>query len=159
MQPPLYPWQEECLKLWFQNGCRGMVQTVTGAGKTYLALSAADRLQTRLHKRLRIKIVVPTGALMQQWKQAIQEFFFMPDGADSCSRSSRYEIGMQGSGFQSGSDCQCIIYIINSSRYRLAKEILSDLKNGDAVLLIADECHRYGSEQNKLIFEFLPFLL
>lgn len=50
-----------------------------------------------------------------------------------------------------------MIYVINSARYELARQILADLKDDAAVLLIADECHRYESEQNRLIFEFLPY--
>ena len=38
--------KEECLNRWQSNGCRGMVQAVTGSGKTFLALTAADRLLT-----------------------------------------------------------------------------------------------------------------
>lgn len=51
-----------------------------------------------------------------------------------------------------------MIYVINSARYELARQILAELKNGYAVLLIADECHRYESGQNRLIFEFLPYI-
>ena len=42
MEKKLYKWQEECLNRWQQSGCRGMVQAVTGSGKTLLALTAAD---------------------------------------------------------------------------------------------------------------------
>ncbi len=44
MEKKLYSWQEDCLKRWFANKGRGMVQAVTGSGKTLLALTAADRL-------------------------------------------------------------------------------------------------------------------
>lgn len=43
MEKKLYSWQEDCLKRWFANKGRGMVQAVTGSGKTLLALTAADR--------------------------------------------------------------------------------------------------------------------
>ena len=51
-----------------------------------------------------------------------------------------------------------MIYVINSARYELARKILAELRGGEAVLLIADECHHYGSGQNSLIFEFLPYI-
>ncbi len=42
MEKKLYSWQEDCLKRWFANKGRGMVQAVTGSGKTLLALTAAE---------------------------------------------------------------------------------------------------------------------
>ena len=36
----MYTWQQECLKAWEENGCRGIAHVVTGAGKTVLALEA-----------------------------------------------------------------------------------------------------------------------
>lgn len=51
-----------------------MIQAVTGSGKTLLALNAAGRLEQSLSLELRIKIVVPTNALMHQWYQALKTF-------------------------------------------------------------------------------------
>ena len=64
MKKDLYKWQEECLQRWFSNNGRGIVQAVTGSGKTFLALTAASRLKKTLNQNLHIKIVVPTKALM-----------------------------------------------------------------------------------------------
>ena len=41
----LFKWQRDCLQKWFDNGCRGIVNVVTGAGKTVLALAAAHNLR------------------------------------------------------------------------------------------------------------------
>lgn len=155
MKQKLYPWQEKCLNKWFANHSRGMVQAVTGSGKTLLALHAAKRLEQSLSQDLRIKIVVPTSALMYQWQHALKEF--LADNSVPMS-SLKEQIGLRGSGNNSQPDCKYMIYVINSARYELARQILSDLKEGAAVLLIADECHRYDSEQNRLIFEFLPYI-
>lgn len=148
MKKQLYAWQEECLNKWFTHHGRGMVQAVTGSGKTLLAVTAAERLQKSLSQQLRVKIVVPTSALMQQWHHVLKDFLAVP----------RQEIGLRSAGCKPSANCQYMIYVINSARYELARQILSDLKDGAAVLLIADECHRYESEQNRLIFEFLPYI-
>lgn len=66
MKRELYQWQEGCLERWFSNNGRGMVQVVTGSGKTFLALTAAARLEKQQNRSLRVKIVVPTAALMRQ---------------------------------------------------------------------------------------------
>ena len=146
MEKRLYEWQELCLKRWLANHGRGIVQAVTGSGKTYLALTAGDRLENTLTQKLHVKIVVPSGALMQQWNRALQE------------DHARTEIGLRGNGHKSPPDHKYMIYVINSARYELARQILTELRQGDAVLLIADECHHYASGQNQLIFEFLPYV-
>ena len=38
---PLYDWQKEALQAWNANGRHGVVEAVTGAGKTRLGLAAA----------------------------------------------------------------------------------------------------------------------
>lgn len=147
MKKELYQWQEECLERWMANNGRGIVQAVTGSGKTLLALSAMERLDRRLNGSLRVKIVVPTGALMRQWNRALQEYL-----------ASRSDIGLRGAGSKSTPDHKYMIYVINSARYELARQILTEIRQGENVLLIADECHHYESGQNQLIFEFLPYI-
>lgn len=147
MKRELYEWQEECLARWFANNGRGIVQAVTGSGKTLLALSAMERLDHRLHGNLRVRIVVPTSALMRQWNRALQEYL-----------NIRSDIGLRGAGSKSTPDRKYMIYVINSARYELARQILSEVRQGENVLLIADECHHYESGQNQLIFEFLPYI-
>lgn len=151
-EPQLYPWQEDCLRQWFANGGRGMVQAVTGSGKTLLALTAARRLEKSLGQELRVKIVVPTTALMKQWERALKAF--LPEEAGPHGRL----IGLRGGGFQSPPDCRYLICVVNSARYELARQILRELREEKAVFLIADECHHYGSGQNRLIFEFFPLI-
>ncbi|KAI4450805.1 hypothetical protein C823_005342 [Eubacterium plexicaudatum ASF492] len=151
MNDPLHHWQEICLKRWFANNSRGIVQAVTGSGKTLLALTAAYRLEQMLAKPLRVKIIVPTGSLMWQWNHSLREFL-------SHQKTTNKKIGLRGDGCKSSLDCSYMIYVINSARYELARQILEELKNGEFVLLIADECHHYASGQNQLIFEFIPHI-
>ncbi len=184
MKQTLYPWQEECLSRWMANRGRGMVQAVTGSGKTRLALEAAVRLEEALGQKLFVKIVVPTGSLLRQWNQALREFLEQRE-----TETSQMEIGLRGGGYKTPTVVESaasekpgslrnagnlqitassqtartrsrkyMIYVVNSARYELARQILLELRNGEAVLLIADECHHYASGQNQLIFEFLPYL-
>lgn len=148
-EPVLYQWQESCLRQWFANQCRGTVQAVTGSGKTLLALTAARRLEQTAETELRVKIVVPTETLMLQWHRALRDFLPPPQ---------LNSIGLRGGGRKAPPDCKYMVYVINSARYELARQILAELKEGKSVLLIADECHHYTSGQNQLIFEFLPYI-
>lgn len=156
METKLYPWQERCLESWLANHGRGIVQAATGSGKTLLALAAADKLEKELEQDLRVKIVVPTAALMRQWQRALSGYL----AGRGCGDDARIRrlIGLRGGGFHTDADRKYMIYVINSARYELARQILSELQNGERVLMIADECHRYESGQNSLIFEFLPHI-
>lgn len=154
MEKVLYEWQEECLRRWQEHGGRGIAQAVTGSGKTFLALTAAARLEYLFGEKLKVKIVVPTGALTRQWVRAVREFFaHAPQGAETGKK-----IGLRGNGHKDPADCQYMIYVINSARYELARQILEELKRGEAVFLIADECHHYVSGQNRMIFDFIPHI-
>lgn len=140
---------------WFANKGRGMVQAVTGTGKTFLALSALKRLDEESGNQLKVKIVVPTKELMSQWESALRDF--LSEG-DKKKKNLHGVIGLRCGGRRSEPDCKYMIYVINSARYELARRILMELRSGERVLMIADECHHYVSGQNQLIFEFLPHL-
>lgn len=140
----LFPWQEECLESWNHAGRHGIISVVTGAGKTFFALNAAKRMISSDKVRLHVRIVVPTIALAYQWRSAILE-------------TIGYEtrIGFYFGDVHSDTSLPWMIYVINSARYALSRHVLEDMKNQTGVLLIADECHRYGSKENRKVFDFM----
>ncbi|MFA5468047.1 MAG: DEAD/DEAH box helicase [Sphaerochaetaceae bacterium] len=144
MTRALYQWQRECITAWRENGGRGIVQVVTGGGKTLMAITAAKELDQALKGSLVVKIVVPTTFLVDQWQSALQ----------SCG-IARSDIGTYYSKNKDKKPYKYKIYVINSARYVLAREILAHLSENGKILLIADECHHYGSVENRKIFDFL----
>lgn len=182
----LYEWQEKCLKRWIGNHGRGMVQAATGAGKTLLALEAVKCLEEKTEGEILVRIVVPNAGLMRQWEKALRGF--LEESSGEGGRRQKYlegnqdkekgptgfsegqsdgsgmregiwrQIGLRGGGQKSSSHRRYMIYVINSARYELARQLLTELRCGKKVFLIADECHHYGSAQNRLIFEFLPYI-
>ncbi|MCL1872671.1 MAG: DEAD/DEAH box helicase [Clostridiales bacterium] len=140
----LFTWQQECLRLWFENGSRGIVNVVTGAGKTLLALGAVHSIK----EKLKVKIVVPKVFLVSQWTNAIRDELGIP----------REEIGVYSGKHKDAAPKDYMIYVINSARYSISRHILDDLECGYPVLLICDECHNYGSGENSKIFDFLPYV-
>ena len=139
----LYTWQQECLKAWEGNGCRGIVNVVTGAGKTVLALEAIRRFR-RKHGNARIRIVVPTIPLAQQWQSALLQE----------AETEEDRPGFFGAGRRDGWDRLLMIYIINSARDHLPGHMEQAFALGQPVLLICDECHHYQSRENRKIFGF-----
>jgi len=147
----LYRWQEQCIKEWLAGGGRGIVEVATGAGKTVLALFAAKALQERLNRRLHLLILVPKTFLLSQWKQMLitleHELGYKRD-----------EIGLVGGGMKQAHDKPVMIYVVNSARYRVSTLVAKELKEGQPLMLIADECHHYGSDENRKVFSFLDVI-
>jgi len=145
----LYRWQKEAKNIWWENGGKGMVKVVTGAGKTIFALSLiSDLFNSEAYKDggLKILIVVPTIVLLDQWLIDILDKLHIP----------KEKVGVfYGKEKDKIEDKDILLYVINSARNYLLKHYEKSLKGND-LFLIADECHRYGSKENSRIFE-IPF--
>lgn len=141
----LFDWQKECLEIWLQEA-RGTVKVATGAGKTRLALAAAERLQNDRDPDLRLVVVVPTIPLMYQWQE---EFL--------SSNLPFHAIGLLGGSRKppSLSELRVLLCVINSARARLPAMVR---KAGWSphMLLVVDECHRSNAVQAQRIFRTQP---
>ena len=140
-----YPWQKACINAWKNNGCRGIVNATTGAGKTSTALGCVQEFLTQYGMDCRIRIVVPTRNLAVQWKKAILSFF---DG-----RIRRTDVQQYTSSNQRKEQLFSI-YVINTARTCISGHIIKDMQNLHHVFLIVDECHRAVGECNRMIFSF-----
>ena len=65
----LYRWQLDALVAWLRCGRRGVVEAVTGAGKTELAIAAAS---DALRRGRFVLVLVPSRVLMEQWHTALR---------------------------------------------------------------------------------------
>ncbi|GEM_PF-239974 len=129
MPPRLFAWQAEALDAWRENGRRGIVQAVTGTGKTQLGIEAS---RVEIAQGGSVLVLVPSIDLMRQWKSKLAEQ--LPNA----------RIGCMGGGMRMDAGrCDAVIAVVNSIR-----DSPIDLRSGQS-LLIADECHRYGSSCNK----------
>jgi superfamily II DNA or RNA helicase len=149
LKKPLFAWQKECLDIWFHNQGKGVVNVVTGAGKTILALGAIARLEyillTEQAPALKIKIVVPKVFLANQWVKSLQDDLAV----------SKDDIGVYSGMHKDPPSRKYMIYVVNSARTTLSQQILADYHQGSSILLIADECHHYCSPENSRIFKFI----
>ena len=149
LKKQLFSWQKECLDIWFYNQGKGIVNVVTGAGKTVLALGAIARLEYELSAEpapaLKIKIVVPKVFLANQWLQSLQQDLAV----------AKADIGVYSGLHKDPPTRKYMIYVVNSARHTLSRHLLDDYQQGNPILLIADECHRYSSPENSRIFNFI----
>lgn len=123
----LRQWQREALKAWNENGRKGLVEAVTGTGKTWLGLAAVAE---ELNFGGKVAVIVPTIELQRQWYGALQRSF------------PEIQIGFLGNGSHEDLlSCDVLIAIVHSASQRDL-----GLQDHEFGLLIADECHRYGTD-------------
>ena len=124
-------WQVEALGEW-RRAMSGIAAVVTGAGKTAFAemcmLAARDAAPD-----VRIAIVVPTLALLDQWYVSLQD-----DLGVSPSEIATYS----GEGVPP-SPARINLLVINTARSHMAS-----LTSAGQWFLVVDECHRAGSPEN-----------
>ena len=128
----LHFWQDDALKYWIKNNNKGIVEAVTGSGKTYLALAALHYLYS-LNRKVRTIVVVPTIALQAQWKERIEKL--LPGT----------RVGRWGGGH--ADDLGMHNVIVSTIHTAVAKGPERLRRLGTLVewkkFLIADECHHY----------------
>ncbi|WGP04841.1 sigma-70 family RNA polymerase sigma factor [Bacillus subtilis] len=126
VNPHLWTWQAEALDAWHQSRCRGVVEAVTGAGKTMIGITAAFEA---FRQGVKVLVLVPTAELQTQWQRRLMETLPQAD------------VGTLGNGRKDSlSSCDILVAIINSAT---RADLLKEHSEG---LLIADECHRYAAQ-------------
>jgi superfamily II DNA or RNA helicase len=121
----LYRWQLDALVSWLRCGRRGVIEAVTGSGKTDIAIAAAA---DALRRGRFVLVVVPSRVLMEQWHGRLTSA--LPDR----------RIGRLGdNGRDNTGSCDVLVTTRHSAAaYKPVPPA------GVAGLLVADECHGLG---------------
>lgn len=121
----LYRWQLDALVAWLRCGRRGVIEAVTGSGKTDLALAA---IADALRRGRFVLVLVPSRVLMEQWYGRLTDA--LPDA----------RIGRLG---DSGRDRPGRCDVLVSTRHSAAthRPLPPHDRGG---LLVVDECHGLG---------------
>ena len=110
---------------WHRCGRRGVIEAVTGSGKTDVALTAID---DAVNRGLFALVIVPSRVLMEQWFERLGRW--MPDA----------EIGRLGDGYRDRPiDCDVLI----TTRHSAASRVPLPTSDRGGIL-VADECHGFG---------------
>lgn len=121
----LYRWQLDALVDWVRCGRRGVVEAVTGSGKTDVAIAAIADARRRGRFVL---VLVPSRVLMEQWYGRLTDA--LPDA----------RIGRLG---DTGRDQPGSCDVLVATRHSAASHRPVPPDDGEG-LLIADECHGLG---------------
>lgn len=123
---PLRDWQVQALDAWVRHGRRGVVQAVTGTGKSRVGIEAVREALTLDYSAV---IAVPSLALVEQWVKALKAA-----GVKGVLSSTE--------GLPLGFRHHQVIVATVQALYQCPPQ-----RDDGKVLLVADECHRYGAEQ------------
>jgi superfamily II DNA or RNA helicase len=124
-------WQLDALERWSVTN-RGVISVVTGAGKTAFALMAFEQVRAR-SPGVRLVVVVPTLALLDQWVIALMaDLGVHPNDIATYSGESKPRAPRLAN-----------VVVLNSAR-SVAPRIASVAQ----CLFVVDECHRAGSPEN-----------
>lgn len=129
----LYDWQREALDKWEIWKHQGIIDAVTGAGKTRLAVAAIAQHRATGGRSL---VLVPTIVLLHQWAEVLRDA--IPD----------LRIGKVGDGRDDDlRDFDVVIAVNASARSRVFRLA------GAEGLIVVDECHRIASEKNQFALD------
>ncbi|WP_052665516.1 DEAD/DEAH box helicase [Nitriliruptor alkaliphilus] len=125
----LRDWQVEAFASWSAAGCRGVVEAVTGTGKTRLAVAVLRSVVGASGGTGRGVVLVPTLELLEQWVRELR------------SALPERRVGRLGGGHDDDLfACDVVVATPHS-----AAAVPLDLPPGATGVLIADEAHRYGA--------------
>lgn len=145
VRPPMrdaspWAWQQEALAQWRAKNRRGIIEAVTGSGKTYLAMQAIDDVLQR-HRDTYTLVVVPSLLLQQQWFDRLS------------ARFPKKRIARLGGGysetFANGKICIAVVNSVvgvgkSADEARLLKLFHHCRTHSqNRSFLVADECHHY----------------
>jgi RNA polymerase primary sigma factor len=123
--PGLYAWQQEAVDNWRAAGRCGVIEAVTGSGKTKVGIAAAFEA---IRRGFKVLVLVPTAELQTQWLRALKKD--LPAARRGALGDNRHD---------SLDTVDVLVAIVHSAATR---QTLRDHKAG---LVIADECHRYAA--------------
>ncbi|MEX1177088.1 MAG: DEAD/DEAH box helicase [Nitriliruptor sp.] len=122
----LRDWQVEAFAAWSAAGCQGVVEAVTGTGKTRLAVAVLRSVVDRGGRGL---VIVPTIDLLEQWVRELR------------AALPGHRLGRLGGGHDDDLfRCEVLVATPHS-----ASAVPVDLPPDTVGVLIADEAHRYGA--------------
>lgn len=136
------PYQIEAYNKWVENGKKGLFAMATGTGKTLTSLNCLLN-QYKENNSYKAIILVPTVALVNQWKDECRKFNF-----NNVITVSSQEKWPQNISFLNSAsnfiDVSFVVIVTYASFYRT--NFQSHFKNlPKETLLIADEAHNLGS--------------
>lgn len=144
------PHQQKAIEGWHAQGCRGIFEHATGSGKTFTAILA---LREHLEAGKPAIVLVPSRLLLAQWAEELQEE--LPDavimlagaGHDRWKGSSTLR---SMTAADSALGPRLVVAMMPTAA---SNDFRSRICQGDHLLVVADEVHQIGSQENSKFLE------
>lgn len=141
--------QVEAIQNWKLAGFRGILEHATGSGKTFTAILA---LREHVHSGQPVLVLVPSKLLLRQWvkelKTEIPEAIILPAGDGNV----RWKQGSILEDFTASDTSQKPRVIVSTMQTAASDLFLTKLRQGDHLMIVADEVHQTGSPENSKIY-------
>lgn len=153
--PRLFEYQSNVLEEWKNNDFRGIIDHVTGAGKTITALTA---IRDHCAMGLPALVLVPRDGLQSQWIAEIDQYLSgtvsvlavggtMGGGSNNWSRDlPRFTSPDKALGGR------VVVAVVRSAS---GQEFQRRIRTGEHLLVVADEVHNMGSPTARTIMKSL----
>lgn len=123
---PLREWQKQALGAWEDNGSIGVIEAITGTGKSLVGIAAIRQVIAEGGVAM---VVVPTKALVEQWHRELRNALPLA------------RLGRLGAAHKDTFDmCDVLVATVQTASRNPPQP-------WSLGLLVADEAHRYGSAQ------------
>ena len=142
----LFDYQSDAYDNWVKNNYIGFFKMATGTGKTITALNCALKIYQKFDKVSAV-VIAPTISLCEQWKEEISSFNF-PNIKIANSNNKNWTTEILNLINRSKIMDRSFFVVVTYATFNMDKfqTILS--KMPEETILIADEAHNFGSEQN-----------
>ena len=139
------PHQQAAIDGWKAQGCRGIFEHATGSGKTFTAILA---LRDHLDAGKPAIVLVPSRLLLNQWADELQEE--LPDAVIMLAGAG-HNRWKNSSTLRSMTDADGALgprLVVAMMPTAASNEFRSLVRQGNHLLVVADEVHQIGSPQN-----------
>lgn len=142
------PHQDAAVSAWLSRGGRGIFQHATGSGKTFTALMA---IRQHIKRGKPALVVVPSRLLLEQWASEIKEY--IPESALllAGSGNNAWQIPHRVKGMTRADETRGGRIMLATMQTASTEAFLSEVVDGDHLLLVADEVHQIGSPKHARI--------
>lgn len=133
---PLRTWQKEAMSAWEKNSHVGVIEAVTGSGKSLVGILAAARA---IDEGMAVIIVVPKKVLQEQWISELKKYFTGYGIVGGIGGEYGNTYNWRSSTPRAG---RIVVAVVNTLANNLDLHPSKEIKT----LLIADEVHNYSGE-------------
>lgn len=141
-------YQEEAINNWIDNDYNGLFEMATGSGKTFTAISAAQKLYEQ-NRTICLVVLAPYRHLVTQWATELENFGFNPILCFEYSKKWQNEAYPELQKYKSGIiNKVCFVATHMTSTLAPFQDFVKSITK--EWMLIADEVHGLGSEKQSI---------